>query len=109
MFSQTLGTALGDWVANTNGLGYGVSALIFGGSLVLIALAYYKIKISHVILFWSAFILTRPLGAVVGDLLDKPVSSGGLDLSRYMATAVLLFLMTTLISMFKHRAAQRVH
>lgn len=109
MFSQTLGTALGDWVANTNGLGYGVSALIFGGSLVLIALAYYKMKISHVVLFWSAFILTRPLGAVVGDFLDKPVNSGGLDLSRYMATAVLLFSITTLISMFKHRAAERVH
>jgi len=109
MFSQTLGTALGDWVADTEGLGYSASAAIFGGALVIIAIAYYKTKLSHVYLFWSAFILTRPLGAVVGDFLDKPVSSGGLELSRYSATAVLLFLIATLLVVFKHRAASRVH
>ena len=109
MFSQTLGTALGDWVADTDGLGYGVSALLFGIGLALIALAYYKTKISHVVLFWSAFILTRPLGAVVGDLLDKPMSEGGLELSRYSATATLIVFILFFIFAFKHNAAKNEH
>src|SRR5665213_2122620 len=92
MFSQTLGTALGDWTADSAGLGYAGSALVFGGLLALIAAAYYLTKISHTALFWAAFILTRPLGAVVGDFLDKPLAKGGLDLSRYSATATLLVL-----------------
>jgi len=109
MFSQTLGTALGDWVADTEGLGYAASAMIFGGLLSITALAYYKTKISHTILFWSAFILTRPLGAVVGDLLDKPMSQGGLELSRYSATAALMVLILFFIFAFKHKAAKNEH
>lgn len=109
MFSQTLGTALGDWVADTEGFGYAASAIIFGGLLSLIALAYYKSTISHILLFWSAFILTRPLGAVVGDLLDKPVSKGGLELSRYSATAALVFLIIVFMFAFKQRAAKNAH
>jgi uncharacterized membrane-anchored protein len=109
MFSQTLGTALGDWVADTESLGYTASAFIFGGLLSVIALAYYKTRISHAILFWSAFILTRPLGAVVGDLLDKPVSEGGFELSRYSATAVLMMLILFFIFAFKHNAATNKH
>ena len=87
MFSQTLGTALGDWTADSAGLGYDGAALVFAGLLALVALAYYRTRISHTVLFWAAFILTRPLGAVVGDFLDKPVHSGGLGLSRYAATS----------------------
>ncbi len=109
MFSQTLGTALGDWVADTEGLGYAASAIIFGGLLIFIALAYYKTKVSHTILFWSAFILTRPLGAVVGDFIDKPMSEGGLELSRYSATAVLIVLILFFIFAFKHNAAKQNH
>jgi len=109
MFSQTLGTALGDWVADTEGLGYAASAIIFASLLAVIAWAYYKTKISHTILFWSAFILTRPLGAVVGDFLDKPLSDGGLELSRYSATATLLLLITFFIFAFKHKAATVAH
>jgi uncharacterized membrane-anchored protein len=109
MFSQTLGTALGDWVADTEGLGYGASAIIFGSALALLALAYYKTKVSHIYLFWAAFILTRPLGAVVGDLLDKPVVQGGLELSRYSASATLLVLMGFFIVAFKHNAAIKSH
>jgi uncharacterized membrane-anchored protein len=109
MFSQTLGTALGDWVADTQGLGYAASAIIFAGLLSVIAWAYYKTKISHTILFWSAFILTRPLGAVVGDFLDKPLSDGGLELSRYSATTTLLLLIAFFIFAFKHKAATTAH
>jgi uncharacterized membrane-anchored protein len=87
-FSQTLGTALGDWIAD-GPLGYLGSACIFGGLLAMIALAYYRTSINRVALFWAAFILTRPLGAVVGDFLDKPVSHGGLELSRAGASLVL--------------------
>ena len=90
MFSQTLGTALGDWMADTTGLGYEGGALAFSAGLVLVALAYYWTSISHTCLFWTAFILTRPLGATVGDLLDKPLDHGGLALSRYSASAVLM-------------------
>src|SRR5438128_2185667 len=88
-FSQTLGTALGDWAADTGGLGYKGGALLFGAALVIVALAYYWTRISRVVLFWAAFILTRPLGATVGDFLDKPVSHGGLALSRPFASAVI--------------------
>ncbi|HVR82444.1 MAG TPA: hypothetical protein VHF02_10255, partial [Luteimonas sp.] len=90
MFSQTLGTALGDWTADTAGLGYIGAALVFGGLLAVVAGAYFWTRISHTLLFWAAFVLTRPLGAVVGDFLDKPASAGGLELSRYTASAVLL-------------------
>jgi uncharacterized membrane-anchored protein len=88
-FSQTLGTALGDWMADTGGLGYEGGALVFGAGLVILTAAYYWTNISRVTLFWAAFILTRPLGATVGDFLDKPVNHGGLNLSRPLASAVI--------------------
>jgi uncharacterized membrane-anchored protein len=106
MFSQTLGTALGDWTADTAGLGYEGGAILFGVMLVVIALMYYRTKISHTVLFWAAFILTRPLGAVVGDFLDKPVSQGGLDLSRFSASAMLLLLIISGIFMFSRKPAK---
>lgn len=109
MFSQTLGTALGDWTADTAGLGYGGGAIVFGVMLLAIALAYYRMKISHTLLFWAAFILTRPLGAVVGDFLDKPLASGGLALSRYSASAVLLVLIGVCIFVFPHNPAKKDH
>lgn len=90
MFSQTLGTALGDWTADDAGLGYAGSSLIFGGLLLLIVAAYYWTRLSRTLLFWAAFIITRPLGAVVGDFLDKPLSKGGLELSLYAASLTLL-------------------
>ena len=109
MFSQTLGTALGDWTADTAGFGYTRSAMVFGGLLIILAAAHYWTRISKTALFWLAFILTRPLGAVVGDLLDKPVSHGGLALSRYSASAVLLgFILLSLYS-FPQRAAAKSH
>ena len=89
LFSQTLGTALGDWMADTNGLGYSRGALVFGAGLVVIAALYFFTKTSRTALFWSAFILTRPLGATIGDLLDKPVADGGLAVSRFYASAIL--------------------
>ena len=88
-FSQTLGTALGYWIADDTGLGYGGGALVFAAGLLVLVAAYYWTNVSRVLLFWAAFILTRPLGATVGDFLDKPVSDGGLALSRPMATAVI--------------------
>lgn len=109
MFSQTLGTALGDWLADTAGLGYSGGALVFGAMLAVIAAAYYRTRISHTVLFWAAFILTRPLGAVVGDFLDKPVSDGGMALSRYSASATLLALIVLCIFIFPHRPAKQVH
>jgi len=90
MLSQTLGTALGDWTADTQGLGYKGAALLFGGLILLIAAAYKWTKFSPLLLFWCSFVLTRPLGAVLGDFLDKPLDHGGLALSRYTASAVLL-------------------
>lgn len=90
MFSQTLGTALGDWTADSAGLGYDGGALVFGALLAVVAAAYYWTAVSRTALFWAAFILTRPLGAVLGDFLDKPRNAGGLALSRYTASAVLL-------------------
>jgi uncharacterized membrane-anchored protein len=107
MFSQTLGTALGDWTADTAGIGYSGGAIVFGTMLVIIAGMYFWTKISRTILFWAAFILTRPLGAVVGDFLDKPTSQGGLDLSRIAASATLLILIASCIFVFSHRPATR--
>ena len=104
MFSQTLGTALGDWTADTAGLGYLGAALIFGALLAVVAIAYYFTQLSRTFLFWSAFILTRPLGAVVGDFLDKPLSAGGLALSRYSASASLIFVIIACILFFPQRA-----
>lgn len=89
MFSQTLGTALGDWMADSTGLGYKGAAIIFAAGLVVVALCYFYTRISHALLFWAAFILTRPLGATVGDLLDKSHAQGGMELSRYAASAVI--------------------
>ena len=109
MFSQTLGTALGDWAADTAGLGYGGGALLFGLMLAIVAIAYYRTKVSHTVLFWAAFILTRPLGAVVGDLLDKPLSSGGLALSRYSASATLIGMIVFFIIVFSPRPARKTH
>jgi uncharacterized membrane-anchored protein len=103
MFSQTLGTALCDWVADTNDMGYLGAATVFGGLLLLSALLYYFTSISHAALFWAAFILTRPLGAVVGDFLDKPIDEGGLALSRYTASFALLVVIVVLIFLQNRR------
>ena len=109
MFSQTLGTALGDWTSDTAGLGYTGAAMVFGGLLALVVAVYYWTNVSRTLLFWAAFILTRPLGAVVGDFLDKPLSAGGLALSRYSASAALFAFILTSILLFKHRAAKAAH
>lgn len=109
MFSQTLGTALGDWTADSAGFGYTGAAVIFGVSLALVAAAYYWSRINRTALFWAAFILTRPLGAVVGDFLDKPLDKGGLNLSRYSASAALLAFMVIAIMVFRQRAARTAH
>lgn len=105
MFSQTLGTALGDWTADTAGLGYLGAAVIFGTLLAAVAGAHFFTRISSTLLFWAAFVLTRPLGAVLGDFLDKPLASGGLALSRYAATAVLLGFVVVCIMFSSKRAA----
>jgi uncharacterized membrane-anchored protein len=102
-FSQTLGTALGDWLADTGGLGYEGGALVFAAGLAVIAALYFWTSVSRVALFWVAFILTRPLGATVGDLLDKPVSQGGLNLSRPLASAVITTLIVALIVLLPQR------
>lgn len=109
MFSQTLGTALGDWCADSLEFGYLGSAAIFGGLLALIAAAYCWTAISRTVLFWAAFILTRPLGAVVGDFLDKPLGKGGLELSRYSASAVLIIAIAFCVLGLKHKAARSAH
>jgi uncharacterized membrane-anchored protein len=109
MFSQTLGTALGDWVADTNDMGYLGAAAIFGGLLLITALVYYLTSASRVILFWAAFVLTRPLGAVVGDLLDKPHHEGGLALSRYTSSFALLVVIVVLILIFPQKPASKAH
>ena len=106
MFSQTLGTALGDWTADTAGLGYLGAAIIFGGLLAAIVVAYRFTKSSRTLLFWAAFIITRPLGAVVGDFLDKPIAKGGLDLSRYSASATLIIIIVASILLFPQRAGK---
>lgn len=109
MFSQTLGTALGDWTADTAGLGYSGGAMVFSGMLAMIAVAYYRTTLSRTMLFWAAFILTRPLGAVVGDFLDKPIAKGGLALSRYSASFALLMLILIVILVFPQKPAQQGH
>jgi uncharacterized membrane-anchored protein len=103
--SQTLGTALGDWFADA-GVGYAGGAAVFGGALLIVAALYFWTSISHVVLFWAAFILTRPLGATVGDFLDKPLDKGGLDLSRPIATAVLGAAIVLLIVVLPQRAGR---
>jgi len=104
-FSQTLGTALGDWIADA-GLGYAGGALVFGAALAIVAALYLWTSLSRVALFWAAFILTRPLGATVGDFLDKPLDKGGLDLSRPLATAALALVIVALIRFLPKKAGQ---
>jgi uncharacterized membrane-anchored protein len=108
MFSQTLGTALGDWVADS-GFGFGGGAILFTAIIAVVVALYYWTSISRTALFWAAFILTRPLGATVGDFLDKPKDAGGLALSRYSASAVLVVFMVICIFIFPHRAARKAH
>src|SRR4051794_12608006 len=109
MFSQTLGTALGDWVADTNEMGYLGAAAVFGGLLLLTALLYYLTSFSRVVLFWAAFILTRPLGATLGDFLGKPMAQGGLALSRYTASLALAVVIVALILIFPQKPASKSH
>jgi len=101
-FSQTLGTALGDWIADA-GLGYSGGAIVFGAGLLILAVLYFTTRVSHVFLFWAAFILTRPLGATVGDFLDKPLNKGGLAMSRPIASAVLAVVIIGLILLLPQR------
>ena len=113
LFSQTLGTALGDWTAGNDrggmGLGYEYAALIFGGALLLVAVAYFWTRISRTTLFWLAFVLTRPLGATVGDFLDKPLAQGGLNLSRLYASLALLAFMALCVLLIPQRPAPAGH
>ena len=106
LFSQTLGTALGDWMTDTNGLGYEGGALVFGAGLGLIAAAYFLTDISRTLLFWAAFILTRPLGATLGDLLDKPLTDGGLAFSRLYASAILAAIIIACVALLPQRAGE---
>lgn len=110
LFSQTLGTALGDWVAGSDrgglGLGYEYGALVFGAGLAIVAALYFWTKASHTLLFWAAFVLTRPLGATLGDLLDKPLADGGLNLSRLYASLVLLVFIAACVYFIPQRAAR---
>jgi uncharacterized membrane-anchored protein len=105
-FSQTLGTALGDWIADTGGLGYEGGALVFAVALLVVAALYFYTNVSRVLLFWIAFILTRPLGATVGDFLDKPVANGGLALSRPLASAVIAVFIIACLAILPQRAGQ---
>jgi len=107
-FSQTLGTALGDWAADTGGLGYEGGALVFGAGLAVIAGLYFGTNISRVLLFWTAFILTRPLGATVGDFLDKPVDHGGLALSRPLASVVIAVIILGCLLVISQKAGQHL-
>jgi uncharacterized membrane-anchored protein len=104
-FSQTLGTALGDWIADSS-LGYGGGALFFGALLAVIAAFYFWSRLSHVLLFWAAFILTRPLGATLGDFFDKPLADGGLEMSRPLASLVLAVAIVLLIWLIPQRAGE---
>ncbi|MGI9024545.1 MAG: COG4705 family protein [Burkholderiaceae bacterium] len=109
MFSQTLGTALGDWMADSKtglGLGYEGGAIVFAAGLAVVAAAYFWTKLSHTLLFWAAFILTRPLGATVGDFLDKPLASGGLALGRFWASAALAIFIVACIVFLPQRASR---
>jgi uncharacterized membrane-anchored protein len=103
-FSQTLGTALGDWIADTGGLGYEGGALVFAAALAVTASLYFWMDMSRVGLFWAAFILTRPLGATLGDFLDKPLDHGGLALSRPIASVVIAAIMFALVFLIPQRA-----
>jgi len=105
-FSQTLGTALGDWIADTGGLGYAGGALVFTAGLANIAGLYFWTNVSRVMLFWAAFILTRPFGATVGDFLDKPLSQGGLALSRPLASAVIAAFIVASVFVLPQRAGR---
>lgn len=105
-FSQTLGTALGDWMADTSGLGYEHGALVFAAGLALLAALYFWTSISRVFLFWAAFILTRPLGATVGDFLDKPINHGGLAFSRPLASAIIAAFIIACILILPQRAGR---
>jgi len=105
-FSQTLGTALGDWVADSTGLGYAGGALVFGAALAALAILYFWTDVSRVLLFWAAFILTRPLGATVGDFLDKPVHDGGLAFSRPIASAIIAAFILLCIVVLPQRAGR---
>lgn len=109
MFSQTLGTALGDWTADSAGFGYVGGAAIFSALLALVVAAYFWTNLSRTLLFWVAFVLTRPLGAVVGDFLDKPLIKGGLAISRYSASAALAVFIIVCIVVFPQRAARKGH
>jgi uncharacterized membrane-anchored protein len=109
MFSQTLGTALGDWTADSAGLGYTGGIIVFVTLIALVAATYYWTSISRTLLFWAAFVLTRPLGAVLGDFFDKPVAAGGLALSRYTASALLVAVIVICVLVFPQRAAKTVH
>jgi len=109
LFSQTLGTALGDWTADTEALGYTGAMIIFGSLLALCALLYRWSRVSRTVLFWAAFVLTRPLGAVLGDFLDKPHEEGGLELSRFVATGVLLAFVAVCLLVFPQQAARKTH
>jgi uncharacterized membrane-anchored protein len=106
MFSQTLGTALGDWMADSTGLGYAGGALVFAAGLALTAAAYFWTKVSRTVLFWIAFVLTRPLGATIGDFLDKPHDHGGLALSRYTASAALAAAIVLLLLIIPQRSGE---
>jgi uncharacterized membrane-anchored protein len=106
LFSQTLGTALGDWMADSNGLGYERGALVFAAGLAVLAAAYFFTNMPRTLLFWSAFILTRPLGATLGDFLDKPVANGGLAFGRFYASAILAALIVALIVLVPQRAGK---
>jgi uncharacterized membrane-anchored protein len=106
-FSQTLGTALGDWMADSTGLGYAGGALVFGAALAVLAILYFWTDVSRVLLFWAAFILTRPLGATVGDFLDKPVHDGGLAFSRPIASAIIAAFIVLCIIVLPQRAGRQ--
>jgi len=109
MFSQTLGTALGDWTADSAGLGYAGSTIAFGTLIAVIVILYLSTTLSRTLLFWGAFVLTRPLGAVLGDFLDKPLDDGGLAFSRFTASGILLGFMLICIFVLPHRAAKISH
>ena len=104
--SQTLGTALGDWMADDTSLGYGGGALVFLAALAVVAVLYYRTDISRVLLFWAAFILTRPLGATVGDFLDKPLHHGGLAFSRPLASAIIAVFIVGCVLLLPQRAGR---
>ena len=109
MFSQTLGTALGDWMSDSADLGYLGSIGVFGGALAVIAALYYLTSISRTGLFWAAFVMTRPLGAVVGDFFDKPAEQGGLEMDRFLATGLLAGFIIICLLVFRQKAAEKAH